>query len=343
MTNDEVPTPADRLAELEQKNQRLREENARLRGRRSWISRLDIWAASLGIRVLVGRNLRKSLHAWVAAKSPHDPLPTSETVELVLALLGRIIRVRWAPLLVGVIIGLGPISLLWWQNVLTQEQNSMLQSQTAVLRSQVEQQWEDSFSVRRAQLLQAIDDVNLGSLSRREAVRAFIELENSKSREVVLAGADLSGVDFYVEFDFTCSVLDSVNFNNTTFINASFGGAYFDQALFIDSILSGSNMEGVSLREADFQRANLSNVDLSGSILIGADLTDAVLEETNLTDAKLYSADLGFAVGLTQEQIDVARGDSCTTLPRALKHPSHWEKSCDDHLGAILGGGPHCR
>src|SRR6185437_10212288 len=73
---------------------------------------------------------------------------------------------------------------------------------------------------------------------------------------------------------------------------------------FIGARLTGTNLAGASLR---------------GACLIGADLTGA-----DLRDADLSGADLTGSLFLTQSQVDAAKGDTGTRLPRLLARPAHW-------------------
>ncbi|WP_431279340.1 pentapeptide repeat-containing protein [Leifsonia poae] len=78
--------------------------------------------------------------------------------------------------------------------------------------------------------------------------------------------------------------------------------------------LSGLDLRGAELRGALLIAADLHDADLSGTELIGADLRDA----------NLAGADLRTAIYLTQTQVNAARGDARTLLPRILNRPSHW-------------------
>lgn len=87
----------------------------------------------------------------------------------------------------------------------------------------------------------------------------------------------------------------------------------------------GLNLMGADLRKKDLRRQNLSGAfliaadlrgtDLSGTDLIGADLRDADLRGTNLTNC----------IFLTQGQINSAKGDLTTKLPRTLITPLSWK------------------
>ncbi|MGK5534089.1 pentapeptide repeat-containing protein [Streptomyces sp. URMC 129] len=82
----------------------------------------------------------------------------------------------------------------------------------------------------------------------------------------------------------------------------------------IGARLNGARLRGANLRGALLVAADLRNADLRSADLIGADLRDA----------DLRGADLTGGIFLTQPQIDAARGDRTTRLPRALARPAHW-------------------
>lgn len=77
-----------------------------------------------------------------------------------------------------------------------------------------------------------------------------------------------------------------------------------------------TNLVGEDLSGALLIAANLSGVDLSGTDLIGADLRDTDIRGANLTNS----------IFITQIQINAAKGDSNTILPKSLVCPSYWEK-----------------
>jgi uncharacterized protein YjbI with pentapeptide repeats len=113
--------------------------------------------------------------------------------------------------------------------------------------------------------------------------------------------------------------------------------------------LSGAQLIRADLSDAQFGDADLSSTDLYGADLSGAyfgdaNLSGARLGGANLSDANLNRADLSGAffgdlipnrmaqpwapswklVGLTQAQLDSARGDAVTVLPDGLRRPDHW-------------------
>ncbi|EPY6470461.1 pentapeptide repeat-containing protein [Clostridium sporogenes] len=80
--------------------------------------------------------------------------------------------------------------------------------------------------------------------------------------------------------------------------------------------LRKTNLRGADLRGACLIAANLRGVDLSGADLIGADLRDADISGANLRNS----------IFLTQSQINAAKGDSHTKLPKMITRPSYWPK-----------------
>lgn len=86
----------------------------------------------------------------------------------------------------------------------------------------------------------------------------------------------------------------------------------------------GSDLMGAKLSGAD-----LDGLSIRGSIAIAADFSGASLARcdvlgVDLRDADLRGADLAAAIYLTQMQVNSARGDARTTLPRGFERPSHW-------------------
>lgn len=97
-------------------------------------------------------------------------------------------------------------------------------------------------------------------------------------------------------------------------------------------------MHGVSLREATlsgsaFDGTDLQESDLTGADLIGACFFNSFMGKANLDRAYLGQADLRFAVGLTQEQLDRACVLENTLLPAGLKTPT--ECKSDGRLAGV--------
>ncbi len=93
--------------------------------------------------------------------------------------------------------------------------------------------------------------------------------------------------------------------------------------------LQDANLEYTSLKGSDLSQAHLVNTDLSNTDLSDATLYHSYLEHVdlsgaNLSDADLSNVDLRNDTGLTQEQIDEAKGDGRTQLPDDLQRPENW-------------------
>lgn len=83
------------------------------------------------------------------------------------------------------------------------------------------------------------------------------------------------------------------------------------------------------LCNADFRGANLAHARLEGADLTAANLEGAVLEnadlnQANLAAARLENTDLSSVRNLTQHQLETAKGNSETRLPKGLNTPSDW-------------------
>jgi uncharacterized protein YjbI with pentapeptide repeats len=94
----------------------------------------------------------------------------------------------------------------------------------------------------------------------------------------------------------------------------------------------GADLIGIDLRGADLTGANLRGAYLIGADLTGADLNVADLTGADLRGADLAGADLRDSIFVTQSQLDAAKGDIHTKLPRSLARPTHWSH---DALGTV--------
>ncbi|MGM0777148.1 MAG: pentapeptide repeat-containing protein [Bacillota bacterium] len=83
---------------------------------------------------------------------------------------------------------------------------------------------------------------------------------------------------------------------------------------FIGAKLSGEVFCGANLRGSLFIAADLRKADLRYTDLIGADFRDADLSGANLMGS----------IFLTQAQVNSAKGDRHTKLPKGLQRPEHW-------------------
>ncbi|AXB43158.1 pentapeptide repeat-containing protein [Amycolatopsis albispora] len=86
----------------------------------------------------------------------------------------------------------------------------------------------------------------------------------------------------------------------------------------------GADLIGARLANAKLAGANLRGAYLIGADLRGADLRLADVIGADFRDADLRGADLSESIFLIQSQVDSARGDGRTALPRSLAAPAHW-------------------
>ncbi|MCU1592634.1 MAG: pentapeptide repeat-containing protein [Frankiales bacterium] len=94
--------------------------------------------------------------------------------------------------------------------------------------------------------------------------------------------------------------------------------------------LDGPDLRGADLVGKDLRGRRLVGASLRGAQLVGADLRGADLHCADVTGADLRGADLGGAdlsgaLFLTQSQLQSARGNAATGVPRTRIRPSHWQ------------------
>jgi len=89
-----------------------------------------------------------------------------------------------------------------------------------------------------------------------------------------------------------------------------------ESLLELDLDAHGARVNALLRRTSELVRAEAGprRRDRRGADLIGADLRGA----------RLDAADLSSSLFVTQVQLDSARGDALTRLPRLLDRPAHW-------------------
>ncbi len=158
--------------------------------------------------------------------------------------------------------------------------------------------------------------------------------------EQILVYSDLAGAILYgaildrVRLD--GAILDGASLDGASLDGASLDGASLDGASLDGARLDGASLDGASLDGASLDGASLDGASLDRARLVGAELLGASLDRARLDGvrllgaifdrASLVGARLHHAYGLTQKQVDSARGDESTTLPQRLKRPKHWTK-----------------
>jgi hypothetical protein len=99
-----------------------------------------------------------------------------------------------------------------------------------------------------------------------------------------------------------------------------------------DSRLISKDRGVVGLSGADLSEASLYGTNLTGAYLNEAHLSNANLSETVLTGAKLARADISYAHGISNEELDQqAETLSDATMPNGQKYED-WLKDKEDRL-----------
>ena len=145
-----------------------------------------------------------------------------------------------------------------------------------------------------------------------EAVWHEADLSETSLYQSEFSKADLSRSDLTscgaTEAVFEAAKLDGIiatsgNFTDVNFTGASLVGARLDGAN-----LSGANLTGANLQAADLSRANLTGAILEGANLTGACLADACLDGLELSTLSFDQVDLTgldpAALGLSEQQIE---------------------------------------
>ena len=199
-------------------------------------------------------------------------------------------------------------------------------------------------NLRRADLTSA--QMRRSNLIQSELIRATLiraDLRGAFLREADLSGADLRWTDNRGA-DFSRATLSRVDLRW-----GDLGSAYLSQANLSEVNLSAANLSQANLDEVNLRGAMLSGADLSGAYLGAADLRGVNLGVVGVPvavgvsvvvgerstggyssvldpDTGAYVVDPGGVRNLTQDQIDLARGNAETKLPKGLSGPAHWEQ-----------------
>jgi uncharacterized protein YjbI with pentapeptide repeats len=93
--------------------------------------------------------------------------------------------------------------------------------------------------------------------------------------------------------------------------------------------LDGANLQAARADRSFFWKAHLKGANLMGASLDFATFDDADLRNAQFKDASFHQtslagADLSGATGLTQRQVDEARGNMLTKLPEGIIRPISW-------------------
>jgi uncharacterized protein YjbI with pentapeptide repeats len=180
----------------------------------------------------------------------------------------------------------------------------------------------------RIQALQDLnkDGVELAGVDLRKAFLRGINLSKAHLFGADLSGADLGGADLSGA-DLGGADLSKADLSKADLGGADLGGAHLSGADLSGADLGGAHLSKADLGGANLRRADLGGADLSKAYLGGADLGGADLSEANLFEANLFETDLSEVTGLTQAEVDSAKGSGHTKLPKGLVRPKHWAMS----------------
>ncbi|PCE30622.1 DUF2169 family type VI secretion system accessory protein [Burkholderia ubonensis] len=92
--------------------------------------------------------------------------------------------------------------------------------------------------------------------------------------------------------DFSCAMLNEVNFRETHLGGADFSGAHISNCDFTDACLSAAQLRGAKVEGGNLVRTDFTQADLRDADLIGAFMRRATLDGADLRRANLFRANL---------------------------------------------------
>jgi len=108
--------------------------------------------------------------------------------------------------------------------------------------------------------------------------------------------------------------LNHTDLRRARFVETAGESGHFRGTNFIGAHCDRASFRGADLRDADFFGGGLRGTDFQGASLAGTGLTNTDVREANFADS----------VGLTQEQVNEAKGNVRTVLPEGLRMPESW-------------------
>ena len=141
-----------------------------------------------------------------------------------------------------------------------------------------------------------------------------VSLMGAELRYLFMTGANLQGADL----------------QRTNLVEAELFRVQLQEANLQEAYLGSAYLGEAGLRGTQLQHAQLYNVDLQG-----ADLTGANLEGAELFEANLAGVDVSKAIGLTQEQLEVALGDYKSQVPNYLERPEAWSVPIEEQRSRL--------
>ena len=198
---------------------------------------------------------------------------------------------------------------------------------------------------------------------------AGVDWSGCRKRNVILSDTDFSGANFnktdlfgsdmretnFANANLSRANMTRVNISESDLTKADLSKVDGGRMVLQDVDLTDSSLEKAELSRADFESSNLTNANLNktelgrsnftNANLTGAQITFTNLARANFTDANMSGTDLqkswtyltvfegvdlSGVVNLSQEQLELACGDSDTKLPAGLTAPAKWPCGFDD-------------
>ncbi|KWN94498.1 DUF2169 domain-containing protein [Burkholderia ubonensis] len=124
---------------------------------------------------------------------------------------------------------------------------------------------------------------------------------------------DLGGADF------SCAMLNEVNFRETNLGGADFGGAHISNCDFTDACLNAARLRGAKVEGSNLVRTDFTQADLRDTDLIGAFMRRSTLDGADLRRANLFRANLAQVLADDDTRWDDAYLDKAMRYPLAEK------------------------
>lgn len=192
------------------------------------------------------------------------------------------------------------------------------------------------------------------SIDWRGCNKKTLMLDGSDFTKANLTGTDFSFTDLRHSI-FAGANLTKAKLIRTLLNNASADNANFERVEGYRAVFQDVRANGASFRAGELQRAIFSNAQLQGANFEKADLSRVIFDKAVITGsnfmyanlsraalskaifeggldfknafflfARIEGVDLSQAQNLTQQQMDMACGDSSTKLPAGLTAPAQW-------------------
>jgi uncharacterized protein YjbI with pentapeptide repeats len=152
---------------------------------------------------------------------------------------------------------------------------------------------------------------------------SFAVLENAKLRGTTMTKASMYATELGWS-DLSGSDLSEAKLSSTRLPSAILTRAKLLFAELQDTFLGGADLSGADLGGATLNEVNLGHANLTNANLSGAEVGSVKFGQADLTNTDLSDLDLMFALDLTEQQVQLAKGTTKTRLPRSLKRPAAW-------------------